>query len=63
METYLRYDGSRWIANEKVNYFFAEAQGDQYLMSEMNSQTVAMKAKSLNRRCLEPASESAVCCR
>ena len=47
-ETYLRYDGSRWIANEKVNYFFAEAQGDQYLMSEMNGQTypVAMKAKS-----------------
>lgn len=47
-ETYLRYDGSRWIANEKVNYFFTEAQGDQYLMSEMNGQTypVAMKAKS-----------------
>ena len=47
-ETYLRYDGSRWIANEKVNYFFAEAKGDRYLMSEMNGQTypVAMKAKS-----------------
>ena len=49
-ETYLRYDGSRWIASEKVNYFFAEAQGDLYLMSGMNGQTypVAMKAKAFS---------------
>lgn len=47
-ESYLRYDGRRWIANEKVSYFFAEAQGDEYLMSEMNGvcYPVAMKAKS-----------------
>lgn len=47
-ESYLRYDDQRWIANEKVSYFFAEAQGDEYLMSEMNGvcYPVAMKAKA-----------------
>ena len=42
------YDGNRWIANEKVSYFFAQAQDDRYLMSEMNGQTypVAMKVKA-----------------
>lgn len=48
MQSYLRFDGHRWIADENQNYFFAEGDSDCFLMTELKGRSypMAMKAKS-----------------